>query len=139
MKDYDMSVLYHPGKANVVADAISRMNTGSVSHLDVAKKDLEREVYRLYIFGMRLEISPDGGTIVHHNSELSLVVKVKSKQHLDLALMEFKESVICKLKESFSLGVDDVSRYQGILCVPDVDGLRDRILEQADRSATQFI
>ena len=40
---------------------------------------------------MRLECSPNGGAIVHHNSESSLVVEVKSKQHLDLALMELKK------------------------------------------------
>ena len=37
LKYYGMSVLYHPGKANVVADALSRMTMGSVSHLDEAK------------------------------------------------------------------------------------------------------
>ena len=41
LKDYDMSVLYHPGKANVVADALTRMTMGSVFHLDEAKNDLE--------------------------------------------------------------------------------------------------
>ena len=39
-----------------------------------------------------------GGAIVHHNSESSLVGEVKSKQHLYLALKEFKESVLGKLK-----------------------------------------
>ena len=53
---------------------------------------------------MRLESSPDGGGLVHHNSKSSLVVEVKSKQHLDLALMELKESVLGKLNESLSLG-----------------------------------
>ena len=47
---------------------------------------------------MRLESSPDGGAIVHYNSESSLVVKVKSKQNLDLALMELKELVFGKFK-----------------------------------------
>ena len=50
-----------------------------------------------------LESSPDEGAIVHNNSESSLVVEVKSKQNLDLALMELKESVLGKLNESFSL------------------------------------
>ena len=47
LKDYDMRVLYHPKKTYVVADALSRMTIGSVSHIDSAKKDLAREVHRL--------------------------------------------------------------------------------------------
>ena len=31
LKDYDMSFLYHPGKANLVEDALSRTTMGSVS------------------------------------------------------------------------------------------------------------
>ena len=53
---------------------------------------------------MRLESSPYGDAIVHHNSESSLVVEVKSKQHLDLALIELKELILGKFYESFSLG-----------------------------------
>ena len=85
-----MSVLYHPEKANVFVDAPSCMTMFSVSHLDEDKKDLARVVHRLDRMGVRLESSPDGGSIVHHNSESSLVVGVKSKQHLYFALMEFK-------------------------------------------------
>ena len=57
MKDYDMSVLYHPGKANVVMDALSRITMGSVSHLDEDKKDLAKEVHRLARLGVTLESS----------------------------------------------------------------------------------
>ena len=80
LKDYDMRVLYYPGKANVVADALSRMTMGSISHFDETKKDLAREVHRLARLGVRLESSPDGGAIDHHNIESYLVVEVKSKQ-----------------------------------------------------------
>ena len=34
LKDYDMSVLYYPGKANVVADVLSRMTIGSVFYVE---------------------------------------------------------------------------------------------------------
>ena len=44
LKDYDMSFLYHHGKANVVSDALNRMTMGSVSHIDEEKKDLVRDV-----------------------------------------------------------------------------------------------
>ena len=83
LKDYDMNVLYHPNKANVVVHALSRMTMGSVLHLDKDKKDLSREVHRLATLGVRLEISSNEGDIVHHNSESSLVAEVKSKKHLD--------------------------------------------------------
>ena len=48
--------------------------------------------------------------------------------------MELKESVLRKLNVSFSLGRDGVLRYQGRLCVPNVDGLKNRILEKANGS-----
>ena len=99
-----ISVLYHPGKANVVADALTRMTMGSVSLIDEDKKDLANKVHRLSRLGVRLEGSPNGGAIVHHNCEPSLVVEVNSKEHLDIALMELKELVLSNLNESFSLG-----------------------------------
>ena len=39
LKDYDMTVLYHHDKAYVVADAVNRVNMGSVSYIDEAKND----------------------------------------------------------------------------------------------------
>ncbi|WMV58021.1 hypothetical protein MTR67_051406 [Solanum verrucosum] len=34
LKDYDMSILYHPGKSNVVVDALSRLSMGSTAHFE---------------------------------------------------------------------------------------------------------
>ncbi|WMV58293.1 hypothetical protein MTR67_051678 [Solanum verrucosum] len=79
LKDYDMSVLYHPGKENVVANALSW-------------------------------------------------------QCLDSTLVELKEMVLRKSDETFSEGGDDVLRYQGPLCVPNVDDLRDQIFSDAHSS-----
>ena len=77
-----MSVLYHADKANVVADVLSRMTMDNVSHVDEVKKDLVKDVHRLARLGVQLEDFPNGGFMVHHNSESSLVGEVKSKQHL---------------------------------------------------------
>ena len=38
LKDYDMSVLYHPGKSNVMADVLSRVYMGSVLHVVSVRK-----------------------------------------------------------------------------------------------------
>ena len=131
MKDYDKSVLYHPDKDNIFEDALSHITIKSVSHHDKAKKDLAKDVHNLSMFGVRLKSCPDRGAIAHNNSESSLEVEVNSKPHLDIELMLLKELVPRKLNESFSLGVDGVLRYKVRSYVPDLDGFRDRILEEA--------
>ena len=128
-----MNVLYHPGKANVVVDSLSFMCMGSVPHVEEDKKDLVKDVHRLAHLGVKFEDCSNGGFIVYHNSELPLVVEVKSKQHLVPSLMELKEFIICNLNELFSLR-GGVLMYQERLCVPNVDDLRNQILEEAHGS-----
>ena len=52
------------------------------------------------------------------------------QEHLDPILMELKKSLLTKTVEDFSQGVDGVLRYQGRLCLLDVDGFRAKILEE---------
>ena len=54
----------------------------SVAHFEEGKKGLVKDVHRLVKLGIRLEDSPKGAFMLHHNSKSSLVVEVKSKQHL---------------------------------------------------------
>ena len=46
LKDYDITILYHPGKANVVANALCRKagSMGSLAHLQASRHPLAREV-----------------------------------------------------------------------------------------------
>ncbi|WMV59443.1 hypothetical protein MTR67_052828, partial [Solanum verrucosum] len=83
---------------------------GSVAHVDDEKKELVRDVHWL-------------GWL-----------DVKSKKDLDPILFELKEVVLKKSVEAFSQGGNGVLRFQGPLCVPDVDGLREPILEEAHGS-----
>ena len=46
-KDYDMSVHYHPGKANVIADAVRRLYMGSVGHVQEESRELVKDVHSL--------------------------------------------------------------------------------------------
>ena len=121
-----MSVLYHPSKANIAADALSRMSMGSVTHVEYEKKELVRDVHRLSRSGIHLVDSPKGGVMMQPNAKSSLVVDVKDKQHLDPILMELKDSILGKYIEAFSQGEDGLLRYQGRLCVLDIDNLRGR-------------
>src|SRR5687767_907514 len=106
LKDYNMSVLYHPGKANVVPDALSRVSMGSVAHVNDDKKELVKEVHRLARLGVRLLGVMEGSTLVQNGSESSLVADVKSKQDLDSSLVELKRLVDEKKIKVFSKGGD---------------------------------
>ncbi|KAF3622827.1 putative lupeol synthase-like [Capsicum annuum] len=91
LKDYD--ILYYPGKAIVVADALSRMSMGSVAHVDDGRKKLAQKVHYLFRLGILLVDSTEGSAWVQCSLELSLFSKVKEKQDRDLNLVKLKESV----------------------------------------------
>ena len=134
LKDYDMNVHYDPGKANVVADTLSRMRMGITTDDEDGKKELVKDIHRLARMGVQLVDSTSGGGSVHPSSKSSLVVEVKEGQHLDLVFMELNDSVLVKMNESFASGDDNILRYQDRLCVPDVDDLRTRIIVEAHGS-----
>ena len=54
IKDYECTIEYHPGKANVVVDALSRKSTSSIYHLKAVY--LPRFV-ELRSLGVRLELT----------------------------------------------------------------------------------
>jgi hypothetical protein len=57
LKDYDCTINYHPGKANVVADALSRKNiAGNVSAMFTTKKELLLDLERVGVEMMVGEI-----------------------------------------------------------------------------------
>ena len=52
----------------MVADALSHMTMGSVSHVEDERKDLVKDVDRLSWVGVPLKNSPNGGFVVNNNS-----------------------------------------------------------------------
>ena len=60
IKDYECTIEYHQGKANVVVDALNRKPMGSISHLKVVY--LPRLV-ELRSLGVRLELIDTGSLL----------------------------------------------------------------------------
>ena len=57
LKDYDRSVLYHPGKANVVADALSRKLAYSLAHISTERRPIIKELHELIDQGLQLKVT----------------------------------------------------------------------------------
>ncbi|XP_070015583.1 uncharacterized protein [Nicotiana sylvestris] len=107
IKDYDKDILYHQGKANMVADALSRKSMGSLAHLGADQRPLAREVYQLESLGVHISTSDEGKVMVRNGAESSLVAEVKEKQLIDPALAQMKETVLNNKTSKFSLGGED--------------------------------
>ena len=57
LKDYDCSIFYHPGKANVVVDALSRKSSGSLAHISTKRRSLVKELHELIYQGLQWKVT----------------------------------------------------------------------------------
>ena len=83
VKDYDMSILYHPDKANMVVDSLCRLSMGSTAHVEGEKRELAKDVHRLAWLGVRNYGFHRRDIVVTNGVYSSLVSKVKEKQDKD--------------------------------------------------------
>ncbi|XP_070057197.1 uncharacterized protein [Nicotiana tomentosiformis] len=79
LKDYDIDILYHPGKANVVADALNRKSMSSMLYLQPEKSGIDHDIHQLANLGVRLLDSGDTGITIHDTATSSLVTEVKER------------------------------------------------------------
>ena len=125
LKDYDITILYHPGKANIVADALSRKSgsMGSLAHLQVSRRLLAREVQTLANDFMRLEVNEKGGFLACVEARSSFLDKIKGKQFTDEKLIRIRDKVLRGEAKEAKIDEKGVLRIKGRVCVPRVDDL----------------
>nr|XP_009775294.1 PREDICTED: uncharacterized protein LOC104225227 [Nicotiana sylvestris] len=110
---------------------------GVLAHLARQRQTLGREIQKLANDRIRPDETEEGGITAYALAQFSLVMYVKAKQDEDPYLVRLKEGVRNKEITTFTLGVDGVLKLDDRLCVPDVDGLRKAIMEEAHSSSYQ--
>jgi hypothetical protein len=60
IKDYDCVIDYHPDKANVVVDALSRKGKTIMNDMDIKEQGSIMELKKM---GLRLSVGPEGSLL----------------------------------------------------------------------------
>jgi hypothetical protein len=92
IKDYDLEVHYHPGKANVVADALSRKAHYSHLELELVSGPLCEEMRRL-----NFEVAPQGN-LCALAAESNLYDRIVTAKRTDEDIQTIKQSILVSRK-----------------------------------------
>ena len=119
----------------MVADTLSRKSSGSLTHISVEKRPLIQELHKLVDQGLMMKISRSGGLLAQFRVRSMLRDRIKAAQSRDPILVELEENVRSEKFIDFTLDDEGILWISGRLCVPDVDNLKEKILEEAHFAA----
>jgi hypothetical protein len=129
IKVYDLVINYHPGKANVVADALSRRSHVSQLVVDSMSFELceEFDKLNLWIIANTEVMEMEVGS--------SLFQEIRRGQLEDEKVQEIKRNIKEEKSPGFSEDDEGVLWYKGRICMPNVKELKDKILREAHEYA----
>jgi hypothetical protein len=129
IKDYDLGINYHPGKANLVADTLSRRSHESQLVVNSMPFELCEEFDKLNL------------RIIANNEAMemevgsSLLQEIRRGQQEDEKVQEIKRNIKEEKSPGFSEDGEGVLWYKGRICIPNVKELKMKILREAYESA----
>jgi hypothetical protein len=128
IKDYDLGINYHPRKANVVADALSRKKYCNATFARRMQPKLQREIKYLNL-GMVNEAK------VTMEVEPTLEVEIQEGQVEDAKLKEIRQLIWDNKTSDFSEDSQGTLWLGKRICVPNLKPIKKLILKEAHDSA----
>ncbi|KAK1662686.1 hypothetical protein QYE76_050845 [Lolium multiflorum] len=133
IKDYDLTINYTPGKANVVADALSRKSTGGIEQ--EISPELKKEISQAQIQLWEKE-AHEGLSALQVADELSVNLKneIIMGQLDDPFIVEEMRRIDEGRPSEFHRGEMGSLWFQKRICVPDIDEIKEVILREAHQT-----
>ncbi|WVZ88900.1 hypothetical protein U9M48_035367 [Paspalum notatum var. saurae] len=131
IKDYDLEIHYHPDKANVVADALSRKSQISLLWARELPDKLAIEFDRLSSLGF---LNNTEGT-VSMEFEPTLEQEIRKGQLNGEKIKEIRELIKLDKAPGFRVNADGTVWHGDRICVPNIKSIRDLILKEAHETA----
>jgi hypothetical protein len=129
IKDYEMEIHYHPGKANVVADALSRKSQVNMLAAHSMPYEQAKEFDRLSLGFLN---NTQGVTI---ELEPTLEQDIRKGQKDDEKINEIRQLIVDGKGKDFREDAEGVVWFKDRLCVPDIKSIRELILKEAHETA----
>jgi hypothetical protein len=129
IKDYDLGIKYHPEKVNVVADALSQRSHVSQLVVDRMSFELCEEFDKL---NLRIITNTEA---IEMEVGSSLLQEIQRGQLEDEKVQEINHNIRGEKLSGFSEDDEGVLWYKGMICVPNINELKDKILREAHESA----